>query len=124
MKKIEKLENYRTLNNGPLKIIKKKEEQNKKMNEINNQIGYLTTINNEKEVKVKYLEAKIKEYKNNKKTLQKQINNLIKNLNELKNKKKLKDKENQDLINKIIKIKEEVKSNCYEIENEKENINN
>ena len=94
------------------------------MNEINNQIGYLTTINNEKEVKVKYLEAKIKEYKNNKKTLQKQINNLIKNLNELKNKKKLKDKENQDLINKIIKIKEEVKSNCYEIENEKENINN
>ena len=124
MKKIEKLENYRTLNNGPLKIIKKKEEQNKKMNEINNQIGYLTTINNEKEVKVKYLEAKIKEYKNNKKTLQKQINNLIKNLNDLKIRKKLKEKENKDLINKIIKIKEEVKSNCYEIENEKENINN
>ncbi len=119
MKKIEKLENYRKLNNGPTKIIKKKEEQNVRMNEINNKIGYLETINNEKEVQIKFLEAKIKEYKSHKKALQKQINNLIKNLNDLKIRKKLKEKENKDLINKIIKIKEEVKNNCYELENEK-----
>ena len=119
MKKIKKLENYKKLNYEPSKTIKKQEEQNKRMNEINNQIDYLVSINNEKEIQVKFLEAKIKEYKSHKKALQKQINNLIKNLNELKNRKKLKEKENKNLINKIIKIKEEVKNNCYEIENEK-----
>ena len=62
------------------------------MNEINNKIGYLETINNEKEVQIKFLEAKIKEYKSHKKALQKQINNLIKNLNDLKIRKKLKEK--------------------------------
>ena len=34
------------------------------MNEINNKIGYLETINNEKEVQIIFQEEKIKQYKN------------------------------------------------------------
>ena len=123
MKKIEKLEKYRLTKSNPYKILKLKENQMKEMNDLEQQIDFMQKINNERDIQLRFLEAKIKEYKNIKKTLQRQINESIKQLSDLKKKKKSKEQENENLNKQVDRLRDLLKYNCYGLNNEEE-INN
>ena len=123
MKKIEKLEKYRLTKSNPYKILKLKENQMKEMNDLEQQIDFMQKINNERDIQLRFLEAKIKEYKNIKKTLQRQINESIKQLSDLKKKKKSKEQENEHLNKQVDRLRDLLKYNCYGLNNEEE-INN
>ena len=123
MKKIEKLEKYRLTKSNPYKILKLKENQMKEMNDMEQQIDYMQKIDNERDIQLRFLEAKIKEYKNIKKTLQMQINKSIKQLSDLKKKKKSKEQENENLNKQVDRLRDLIKHNSYGLNNEEE-INN
>ena len=123
MKKIEKLEKYRLTKSNPYKILKLKENQMKEMNDMEQQIDYMQKIDNERDIQLRFLEAKIKEYKNIKKTLQRQINESIKQLSDLKKKKKSKEQENENLNKQVDRLRDLIKHNSYGLNNEEE-INN
>ena len=123
MKKIEKLEKYRLTKSNPYKILKLKENQMKEMNDLEQQIDFMQKIDNERDIQLRFLEAKIKEYKNIKKTLQRQINESIKQLSDLKKKKKSKEQENENLNKQVDRLRDLLKYNCYGLNNEEE-INN
>ena len=118
MKKINELEKYR-LNIDKESIQKIKKQQNE-LNELNEQLKYMDLLNNDKETQIRYLEAQINEFKNNKKALQQKINSITKDLELSKAKERQKDKENDILIQQVSTLKQSIKDNMYGMKEEQE----
>ena len=118
MKKINELEKYR-LNIDTESIQKIKKQQNE-LNELNEQLKYMDLLNNDKETQIRYLEAQINEFKNNKKALQQKINSITKDLEFSKAKERQKDKENDILIQQVSTLKQSIRDNMYGMKEEQE----
>ena len=116
--KIDELEKYR-LNIDKESIQKIKKQQNE-LNELNEQLKYMDLLNNDKETQIRYLEAQINEFKNNKKALQQKINSITKDLELSKAKERQKDKENDILIQQVSTLKQSIKDNMYGMKEEQE----
>ena len=116
--KIDELEKYR-LNIDKESIQKIKKQQNE-LNELNEQLKYMDLLNNDKETQIRYLEAQINEFKNNKKALQQKINSITKDLEFSKAKERQKDKENDILIQQVSTLKQSIKDNMYGMKDEQE----
>ena len=116
--KIDELEKYR-LNIDKESIQKIKKQQNE-LNELNEQLKYMDFLNNDKETQIRYLEAQINEFKNNKKALQQKINSITKDLELSKAKERQKDKENDILIQQVSTLKQSIKDNMYGMKEEQE----
>ena len=116
--KIDELEKYR-LNIDKESIQKIKKQQNE-LNELNEQLKYMDLLNNDKETQIRYLEAQINEFKNNKKALQQKINSITKDLEFSKAKERQKDKENDILIQQVSTLKQSIKDNMYGMKEEQE----
>jgi hypothetical protein len=116
--KIDELEKYR-LNIDKESIQKIKKQQNE-LNELNEQLKYMDLLNNDKETQIRYLEAQINEFKNNKKALQQKINSITKDLELSKVKERQKDKENDILIQQVSTLKQSIKDNMYGMKDEQE----
>ena len=119
IKKIDKLEKYRNDSDNHNKKIKILENQNKLMDELEQKVNFLIKIDKAKDNQIKLLEAKIKEYKNNKNDLQKKINCSIKDLSFIKYKKESKLKELKSLTDIVNQLKETIKKNFQVLNNEK-----
>ncbi len=119
IKKIDKLEKYRNDSDNHNKKIKILENQNKVMDELEQKVNYLIKTDKAKDNQIKLLEAKIKEYKNNKNDLQKKINSSIKDLSFIKYKKESKLKELKSLTDIVNQLKETIKNNFQVLNNEK-----
>ena len=89
------------------------------MDELEQKVNFLIKIDKAKDNQIKLLEAKIKEYKNNKNDLQKKINCSIKDLCFIKNKKESKLKELKSLTDIVNQLKETIKKNFQVLNNEK-----
>ena len=118
MKKIDELEKYR-LNIDTESFQKIKKQQNE-LNELNEQLKYMDLLNNDKETQIRYLEAQINEFKNNKKALQQKINSITKDLEFSKAKERQKDKENDILIQQVSTLKQSIRDNMYGMKEEQE----
>ena len=77
-------------------------------------------LNNDKETQIRYLEAQINEFKNNKKALQQKINSITKDLEVSKVKERQKDKENDILIQQVSTLKQSIKDNMYGMKDKQE----
>ena len=118
MEKIDELEKYRlNVDNESIQKIKKQQNELKELNE---QLKYMDLLNNDKETQIRYLEAQINEFKNNKKALQQKINSITKDLELSKVKERQKDKENDILIQQVSTLKQSIKDNMYGMKDEQE----
>ena len=118
MEKIDELEKYRlNVDNESIQKIKKQQNELKELNE---QLKYMDLLNNDKETQIRYLEAQINEFKNNKKALQQKINSITKDLEVSKVKERQKDKENDILIQQVSTLKQSIKDNMYGMKDEQE----